>query len=48
MTFYCLLRGGSWLLYPRACRSASRALYQPDHTYYNVGFRVACPLPEQK
>lgn len=36
-----LLRGGSWLPYPRYCRSAFRDLsYRRDEINYNVGFRI--------
>ena len=37
-----LLRGGSWLTYPRDCRSACRYYYNLDDDYYNIGFRVVC------
>lgn len=37
-----LLRGGSWNLPPRYCRSASRSRSQPDDAGCNVGFRVVC------
>jgi formylglycine-generating enzyme required for sulfatase activity len=40
-----LLRGGSWYYDPRNCRSACRALGQPDDAYDVVGFRVVC-LPQ--
>jgi formylglycine-generating enzyme required for sulfatase activity len=40
-----LLRGGSWLNYPRFCRSACRGRNQPDDAYSNFGFRVVC-LPQ--
>jgi formylglycine-generating enzyme required for sulfatase activity len=40
-----LLRGGSWLNYPRHCRSASRYSIQPGHAFDCVGFRVVC-LPQ--
>ncbi len=37
-----LLRGGSWLIYPRYCRSAPRNHDQPDNANVNLGFRVVC------
>ena len=37
-----LLRGGSWYNHPRLCRSAFRALVQPDDAGNDVGFRVVC------
>jgi formylglycine-generating enzyme required for sulfatase activity len=40
-----LLRGGSWFGNPRNCRSAYRALNQPDIANFNLGFRVVC-LPQ--
>ena len=40
-----LLRGGSWLDSPGVCRSAYRALDQPDDASSVVGFRVVC-LPQ--
>jgi formylglycine-generating enzyme required for sulfatase activity len=40
-----LLRGGSWSYIPRYCRSAYRALNQPDDASNYVGFRVVC-LPQ--
>ena len=41
----CLLRGGSWNLPPRYCRSACRSRSQPDDAGCNAGFRVVC-LPQ--
>ncbi|NEO65633.1 MAG: formylglycine-generating enzyme family protein, partial [Moorea sp. SIO4G2] len=39
---YYLLRGGSWLFYPRICRSASSEHYLArGNIYLYVGFRVA-------
>ncbi|MDB9344521.1 formylglycine-generating enzyme family protein, partial [Nodularia spumigena CS-586/05] len=35
-----LLRGGSWYLNPRNCRSACRSNNAPDFRSYSVGFRV--------
>jgi formylglycine-generating enzyme required for sulfatase activity len=40
-----LLRGGSWEVNPRYCRSADRFLIRPVARNYNVGFRVCC-LPQ--
>jgi formylglycine-generating enzyme required for sulfatase activity len=36
------LRGGSWLSYPRYCRSAFRDYYPPGERINNLGFRVVC------
>ena len=35
-----LLRGGSWSLFPRYCRSAVRLGVNAGHCYYDLGFRV--------
>ncbi len=40
-----LLRGGSWLYFPRNCRSAYRFNALPDNRNDNIGFRVCC-LPQ--
>jgi formylglycine-generating enzyme required for sulfatase activity len=40
-----LLRGGSWDLLPRRCRSASRYGDHPDNPHNDCGFRVCC-LPQ--
>jgi formylglycine-generating enzyme required for sulfatase activity len=37
-----LLRGGSWDVNPRDCRSAVRDYDVPFDRYYLIGFRVAC------
>mgnify|MGYP001801218229 FL=1 len=37
-----LLRGGSWYLSPRLCRSADRNRYARDITLNFIGFRVVC------
>jgi len=37
-----LLRGGSWLLNPRFCRSANRDGYYPGYRSDFIGFRVVC------
>ena len=39
-----LLRGGSWNLNPRYCRSAFRNWYSPDYRVFNIGFRVCCSV----
>jgi formylglycine-generating enzyme required for sulfatase activity len=40
-----VLRGGSWLSYPRHCRSAYRFFYSPGSRIYGLGFRVVCSAP---
>jgi len=35
------LRGGSWLDYPRYCRSAYRGALDPTDCWHVIGFRVA-------
>ena len=40
-----VLRGGSWLNYPRLCRSAYRNWYVPVDRVNYTGFRLACGLP---
>jgi formylglycine-generating enzyme required for sulfatase activity len=40
-----LLRGGSWNLNPRYCRSAYRGNGRPGRTDISIGFRVCC-LPQ--
>jgi len=40
-----LLRGGSWVDYPRNCRSAYRYFFRPGFRNGNIGFRVCC-LPQ--
>jgi formylglycine-generating enzyme required for sulfatase activity len=40
-----LLRGGSWFVSPRNCRSACRIHDWPGYADLNVGFRVVC-LPQ--
>ncbi|NJN61097.1 MAG: SUMF1/EgtB/PvdO family nonheme iron enzyme [Coleofasciculaceae cyanobacterium RL_1_1] len=42
-TEYKLLRGGSWINYPRNCRSASRSNTARDFRDFNIGFRVVLP-----
>jgi formylglycine-generating enzyme required for sulfatase activity len=37
-----VVRGGSWGLNPRNCRSACRYLANPDNRYDPYGFRVVC------
>ncbi|MEL6321733.1 MAG: formylglycine-generating enzyme family protein, partial [Cyanobacteria bacterium J06626_14] len=38
-------RGGSWLVHPRNCRSASRNNNNCDYRYNFIGFRVVCSPP---
>ena len=38
----CVIRGGSWLLYPWSCRSAYRDAYYPRFDNNLIGFRVVC------
>ena len=40
-----LLRSGSWVNYPRYCRSAYRNHNHPPYGHYVVGFRLVC-LPQ--
>jgi formylglycine-generating enzyme required for sulfatase activity len=40
-----ILRGGSWDVYPRVCRAATRSFYPPEGRNYYVGFRVCCAAP---
>ncbi len=40
-----LLRGGSWNLNPRYCRSATRGSYFPRNRFNYLGFRVVCEMP---
>jgi formylglycine-generating enzyme required for sulfatase activity len=40
-----VLRGGSWLYYPRYCRSADRFNGSRDFRSVNFGFRVCCVPP---
>jgi formylglycine-generating enzyme required for sulfatase activity len=40
-----LLRGGSWDIHPRSCRSACRFNDRPDDRFNDFGFRVCC-LPQ--
>ena len=40
-----LLRGGSWLGFPRFCRSAYRVINLPGNRISSIGFRVCC-LPQ--
>ena len=40
-------RGGGWDSHARMCRSAYRHFYFPTIRYYTLGFRVACPLPDE-
>ena len=38
-----LLRGGSWIGYPRSCRSAYRGSISREARDVGIGFRVVCP-----
>ncbi len=40
-----VIRGGSWDLNPRDCRSASRFRLHPDSRYDGLGFRGVCVVP---
>jgi formylglycine-generating enzyme required for sulfatase activity len=40
-----VLRGGSWDLNPRYCRSATRNYDSPDDRSSALGFRVVCEIP---
>jgi formylglycine-generating enzyme required for sulfatase activity len=40
-----ILRGGSWIINPKNCRSAYRLNYNPSIRDYSVGFRLACAAP---
>ncbi|MBD1848290.1 SUMF1/EgtB/PvdO family nonheme iron enzyme [Cyanobacteria bacterium FACHB-63] len=40
-----VVRGGSWDLNPRYCRSAHRDNYSPNFRYATFGFRVVCSTP---
>ena len=40
-----VLRGGSWLITPRICRSASRSYNSPNFRHAGIGFRVVCSAP---
>jgi formylglycine-generating enzyme required for sulfatase activity len=40
-----IVRGGSWNIYPRACRSAYRSSFTPGSRYDLIGFRLVCGLP---
>ena len=40
-----VLRGGSWLVNPRLCRSAYRYSDTPVYRLLNIGFRVVCSAP---
>jgi hypothetical protein len=35
-----IMRGGSWILYPRRCRSAYRLNVSPSYSYKDFGFRL--------
>jgi formylglycine-generating enzyme required for sulfatase activity len=38
------LRGGSWVNYPRNCRSAFRDVFDADNCDYDIGFRLAVSI----
>jgi formylglycine-generating enzyme required for sulfatase activity len=40
-----IMRGGSWDIYPRLCRSATRGPDTPDFRRFFIGFRVVCEMP---
>jgi formylglycine-generating enzyme required for sulfatase activity len=40
-----ILRGGSWIIIPRFCRSAYRIDYNPRGSTGNIGFRIVCSAP---
>jgi formylglycine-generating enzyme required for sulfatase activity len=40
-----ILRGGSWGLYPKICRSAYRNTFEPGNRNDDIGFRVVCSAP---
>jgi formylglycine-generating enzyme required for sulfatase activity len=40
-----VLRGGSWVVSPRNCRSASRLNYDAGIRFSSFGFRVVCSAP---
>jgi formylglycine-generating enzyme required for sulfatase activity len=42
---YRVIRGGSWYIYPRLCRSAYRNIYDPAYRDFSYGFRVCCASP---
>ena len=42
---YKVLRGGSWLIIPNDCRSASRDNDNPENVSITFGFRVVCEVP---
>jgi formylglycine-generating enzyme required for sulfatase activity len=35
-----VLRGGSWVNYPKKCRSAYRINFHPNYGHYSLGFRI--------
>lgn len=41
-----ILRGGSWYLNPKTCRSAYRDHDMPDFRNSYIGFRVSCSAPK--
>ena len=43
-----VLRGGSWINYPRLCRSASRLNNRPGSRLINLGFRVVVDVADRE
>ncbi|MBC6995551.1 formylglycine-generating enzyme family protein [Neolewinella lacunae] len=41
-----VLRGGSWFVYAGFCRCAYRNAWRPDGRDFDLGFRLAAPVPE--
>ena len=35
-----VLRGGGWVNYPWKCESSSRSSFDPNYSYYSLGFRL--------
>jgi formylglycine-generating enzyme required for sulfatase activity len=40
-----VIRGGSWYIEPRYCRSATRDHFNPELSDFTIGFRVVCEIP---
>ncbi len=40
-----ILRGGSWISFPKSCRSAYRHYCEPGYAYNDFGIRVVCTVP---
>ena len=43
-----VLRGGSWINFPRYCRSASRIISQPGNRVNGFGFRVVADVADRE